>query len=315
MWRYILRRLLQTIILLVVVTIFTFVLVTQAPGGPAILLDPNMTPEQSEQMRRQLGLDRPVYIQYGRWLQQVVQGNLGVSYSVGRPVTELIRIHLPNTLILSAAALVLSLVVAIPAGIISASHRYTRIDHTVTFASFFGISIPVFWYGLILIMIFSINLRWFPSGGMRDLQGQSGFLDVAHHLVLPAIVLATANMAQLARYTRSAMISVLTEDYIRTAASKGLAQRIILYRHAFKNAMIPVLTATGLELPRLVGGAAVTETVFAWPGMGSLMVQAAFGRDYPTIMGITLVVSLVVVISTLLVDILYVYVDPRIRYT
>jgi peptide/nickel transport system permease protein len=315
MWRYILRRLLQTIILLVVVTIFTFVLVTQAPGGPAILLDPNMTPEQSEQMRRQLGLDQPVYIQYGRWLQQVIQGNLGVSYSVGRPVTELIRIHLPNTLILSAAALVLSLVVAIPAGIISASRRYTRIDHTVTFASFFGISIPVFWYGLILIMIFSINLRWFPSGGMRDLQGQSGFLDVAHHLVLPAIVLATANMAQLARYTRSAMISVLTEDYIRTAASKGLAQRIILYRHAFKNAMIPVLTATGLELPRLVGGAAVTETVFAWPGMGSLMVQAAFGRDYPTIMGITLVVSLVVVISTLLVDILYVYVDPRIRYT
>jgi peptide/nickel transport system permease protein len=315
MGRYVVGRLIQTAILVLVVTMLTFLLVTQAPGGPAILLDPNMTPEQSAQMRETLGLDEPVYVQYWRWLGEVAQGNLGTSYSVGQPVMELIKSNLPNTLLLSATALVLSILLAIPAGIISASRRYSAIDHSVTFASFFGISVPVFWYGLILILIFSIKLEWLPSGGMRDLTASdSGPLDVAKHLILPAIVLATANIAQLARYTRSAMVSVLTEDYIRTARSKGLTERLVLYRHALRNALIPVITATGLLIPRLVGGAAVTETVFAWPGMGSLAVRAAFARDYPTIMGITLVISLVVILTTLVVDILYVYVDPRIRY-
>ncbi len=300
---------------MLVVTILTFLLLTQAPGGPAILLDPNMTPEQTEQLRRQLGLDQPVYVQYWRWLGQIVQGNLGTSYSVGQPVLDLIKSNLPNTLLLSGAALLLSITLAIPAGIISAARRYSAIDHSVTFASFFGISVPVFWYGLILILIFSINLGWLPSGGMRDLTGESsGTLDVVKHLIMPAIVLATANVAQLARYTRSSMVSVLGEDYIRTARSKGLREQIVLYRHALRNALIPIITATGLLIPRLVGGAAVTETVFAWPGMGALMVRAAFARDYPTIMGITLVISFVVILTTLVVDIIYVYVDPRIRY-
>jgi peptide/nickel transport system permease protein len=217
-------------------------------------------------------------------------------------------------LLLSATALVLSIGLAIPAGIISAARRYSFLDNLVTFASFFGISMPVFWYGLILILLFSINLGWLPSGGMRNLEGTSGPLDVAKHLIMPAIVLATANIAQLARYTRSAMVTVLNEDYIRTARSKGLGEQVILYRHALRNAMIPVLTAAGLLVPRLVGGAAVTETVFAWPGMGSLAVRSAFARDYPTIMGITLVVSLVVIVTTLIVDLLYVYADPRIRF-
>jgi peptide/nickel transport system permease protein len=230
-------------------------------------------------------------------------------------VLDLIKSNLPNTLLLSGAALLLSITLAIPAGIISAARRYSAIDHSVTFASFFGISVPVFWYGLILILIFSINLGWLPSGGMRDLTGESsGTLDVVKHLIMPAIVLATANVAQLARYTRSSMVSVLGEDYIRTARSKGLREQIVLYRHALRNALIPIITATGLLIPRLVGGAAVTETVFAWPGMGALMVRAAFARDYPTIMGITLVISFVVILTTLVVDIIYVYVDPRIRY-
>lgn len=315
MGRYVAGRLAQTAILMLVVTVLTFILLTQAPGGPAVLLDPNMTPEQSEQLRRQLGLDQPVYIQYWRWLGEIAQGNFGTSYSVGQPVINLIKSNLPNTLLLSGTALFLSIVLAIPAGIISAARRYSAIDHSVTFASFFGISIPVFWYGLILILIFSINLGWLPSGGMRDLTGESsGPLDVIKHLILPAIVLATANVAQLARYTRSSMVSVLGEDYIRTARSKGLREQTILYRHALRNSLIPIITATGLLVPRLVGGAAVTETVFAWPGMGSLMVRAAFARDYPTIMGITLVISLVVILTTLVVDIVYVYVDPRIRY-
>lgn len=315
MGRYILGRLIQTAILVLVVTLLTFLLVTQAPGGPAILLDPNMTPEQAAQMREQLGLDDPFYVQYWRWLGEVSRGNLGTSYSVGQPVLDLIKSNLPNTLLLSSTALALSILFAIPAGIISASRRNSAVDHSVTFASFFGISVPVFWYGLILILIFSIKLEWLPSGGMRDLtRPDSGALDVIKHLILPAIVLATANIAQLARYTRSAMVSVLTEDYIRTARSKGLSERIVLYRHALRNALIPVITATGLMVPRLVGGAAVTETVFAWPGMGALAVRAAFARDYPTIMGITLVISLIVILTTLVIDLLYVYVDPRIRY-
>lgn len=314
MGRYVVGRLAQTVVLMVVVTLLTFLLITQAPGGPAILLDPNMTPEQTAQLREALGLDQPFYIQYWRWLGQIVQGNFGTSYSVGQPVLDLIKSNLPNTLLLSATALILSVLLAIPAGIISAARRYSAIDHSVTFASFFGISVPVFWYGLILILIFSINLSWLPSGGMRDLEGQSGMIDVIKHLIMPAIVLATANIAQLARYTRSAMVSVLNEDYIRTARSKGLREQIVLYRHALRNALIPVITATGLLIPRLVGGAAVTETVFAWPGMGALAVRSAFARDYPTIMGITLVVSLVVILTTLIVDILYVYADPRIRF-
>lgn len=314
MGSYVLGRLVQTGLLIVVVTLLTFLLITQAPGGPAILLDPNMSPEQAAELRRALGLDEPFHIQYWRWLGQIVRGNLGTSYSIGQPVLDLIKSVLPNTLLLSATALVLSIGLAIPAGIISAARRYSFTDHLVTFASFFGISMPVFWYGLILILVFSINLGWLPSGGMRNLEGASGPLDVAKHLIMPAIVLATANIAQLARYTRSAMVTVLNEDYIRTARSKGLGEQVILYRHALRNAMIPVLTAAGLLVPRLVGGAAVTETVFAWPGMGSLAVRSAFARDYPTIMGITLVVSLVVIVTTLIVDLLYVYADPRIRF-
>lgn len=315
MGRYVVGRLIQTVILVLVVTMLTFLLVTQAPGGPAILLDPNMTPEQAARMREQLGLDDPVYVQYWRWINEVATGNLGTSYSVGQPVMDLIRSNLPNTLLLSATALALSILFAIPAGVISAARRNSPVDHLVTFTSFFGISVPVFWYGLILILIFSIKLEWLPSGGMRDLTApSSGPLDVIKHLILPGIVLATANVAQLARYTRSAMVSVLTEDYIRTARSKGLSERMVLYRHALRNALIPVVTATGLLIPRLVGGAAVTETVFAWPGMGALAVRSAFARDYPTIMGITLVISLIVILTTLVVDLLYVYIDPRIRY-
>ncbi|MBM3450899.1 MAG: ABC transporter permease [Armatimonadetes bacterium] len=314
MAKYLVRRLGQTVILMIVVTMATFLLMTAAPGGPSILLDPNMTAEQVAQMKRLLGLDQPIWKQYTIWMWRVVGGNLGASFSAGTPVAELIGHHLPNTLLLSGAAMLLSTLAAIPAGILSATRRHSRLDQVVTFASFFGISMPVFWYGLMLIVLFAIRLPWLPPGGMRDLQGPSGPLDVALHLVLPAIVLATANIAQLARYTRSSMISVMGEDYIRTARSKGVGARSLLYRHALKNVMIPIVTVTGLLLPRLVGGAAITETVFNWPGMGSLAVRAAFERDYPTIMGVTLVISVVVVLSNLIVDVLYVYLDPRIRY-
>ncbi len=286
----------------------------QAPGGPSILLDRNMSAEDMARMRTILGLDQPLHVQYARWLVQVARGNLGTSYQAGLPVTEIVGQMLPNTLALSAAALLLSLAVAIPAGIVSAARPYTTLDHTVTFLCFFGISIPVFWYGLMLIVLFSIALGWLPPGGMYTIGAPRTALDLLRHLLLPAVVLGTANMALFARYTRSSTMAVMRQDYVRTARSKGLAERTVLYRHAFRNALITVVTVVALQLPRLVGGAAITETVFAWPGMGSLAVRAAFERDYPMIMGITLVISVVVAASNLLVDLVYVYLDPRIRY-
>jgi peptide/nickel transport system permease protein len=311
---YLVRRLLQTGVLLLVVSLVVFTLVTQAPGGPAILLDRNMAPEDIARMRALLGLDEPLPVQYVRWLGQVLTGNLGVSYQAGVPVLEIIGQMLPNTLLLSAAALVLTIVVAVPAGVISAARPYSATDHGVTFLALFGISVPTFWFGLMLIVLFSVALGWLPPGGMRTIGAPPSLLDLARHLVLPAIVLGSANMALIARYTRSATLAVLREDYVRTARAKGVSERDVLYRHALRNALLTVVTVVGLQLPRLVGGAAITETVFAWPGMGSLAVRAAFERDYPMIMGITLVISAVVAASSLLVDMLYVWIDPRIRY-
>jgi peptide/nickel transport system permease protein len=299
MLRYLIRRLIQTAALLLVVSVVVFALVLQAPGGPSILLDRNMGAEEMARMRSLLGLDQPLHVQYARWLGQVLGGNLGISYQAGLPVLEIIGQMLPNTLMLSAAALALSLVVAIPAGVVSAARPYTTLDHAVTFLCFFGISIPVFWYGLMLIVLFSVVLSWLPPGGMYTIGGPRTLVDLGRHLLLPAVVLGTANMALFARYTRSSVMAVLRQDYIRTARAKGL---------------ITIVTVVALQVPRLVGGAAITETVFAWPGMGSLAVRAAFERDYPMIMGITLVISTVVAASNLLVDLVYVYLDPRIRY-
>lgn len=314
MLKYLARRIVQTAALLLIVSVVVFALVTQAPGGPSILLDRNMGADEVARMRAILGLDQPLHVQYIRWLSQILRGNLGISYQAGLPVLEIIGQMLPNTLLLSAAALVLSLIVAIPTGVISAARPYTAVDHTVTFLSFFGISIPTFWFGLMLIVIFSIVLGWLPPGGMRTIGGDRSVIDIGRHLIMPAVVLGAANMALIARYTRSSTMAVLRADYVRTARSKGLANHTVLYRHALRNALLTIVTVVGLQLPRLVGGAAITETVFAWPGMGSLAVRAAFERDYPMIMGITLVISFVVAVSSLLVDLVYVYIDPRIRY-
>ncbi len=314
MFHYLIRRLLQTAALLLVVSVVVFALILQAPGGPSILLDRNMSAAEIARMRAILGLDQPLHIQYIRWLGQVLHGNFGTSYQAGLPVLEIIGQMLPNTLILSAAALGLSLIVAIPAGVVSAARPYTSLDHGVTLLCFFGISIPTFWYGLMLIVLFAIVLGWLPPGGMQTIGEPRTWLDLGQHLILPAVVLGTANMALFARYTRSSTMAVLRADYVRTARSKGLGERTVLYRHAFRNALITIVTVVGLQVPRLVGGAAITETVFAWPGMGSLAVRAAFERDYPMIMGITLVISFVVAASNLLVDLVYVVLDPRIRY-
>ncbi len=310
---YVLRRLLESIALILVITVFTFVLISSAPGGPSILLDPNMSPEDAARLREVYGLDRPVHEQYILWLWQVLQGNLGFSLGVGRSVSELISSALPATLLLSGAALLFAVLVAIPLGILAAVNRNSWIDQTVTVVSFFGLSLPVFWYGLMLIIFFSVVLDWLPAGGMYT-PGQESFVDLIKHLLLPTLTLGTVNMAQLVRYTRSSMIGVLRQDYVRTARSKGIAETAVIYRHAFRTALVPVVTLLGLLIPRLVGGAAVTESVFSWPGMGRLAVSAAFNRDYPTIMGITLIISVIVIISNLIVDLLYARLDPRVSY-
>jgi peptide/nickel transport system permease protein len=310
---YITRRIVESVLLILVITIFTFVLIHSAPGGPSILLDPNMSPQDTARLREVYGLDQPVHVQYLRWLWQVFQGNFGFSLGVGRPVSQLIMTALPATLILSGTALLVAIVIAIPIGILAAVYRDTWFDQLITMVSFFGLSLPVFWYGLMLIIFFAVMLPWLPAGGMYT-PGQESFPDLLAHLILPVITLATVNMAQLVRYTRSAMIGVLRQDYVRTAHSKGVSQLAVVSLHAFRTALIPVVTLLGLLIPRLVGGAAVTESVFSWPGMGRLAVAAAFRQDYPTIMGITLLISIVVVVSNLIVDLLYARLDPRVSY-
>jgi len=311
---YIVRRLLQTVILLFVVTLAVFVLIQAAPGGPSILVDPNMSEEDAQLLRKAMGLDEPVHIQYVRWLMRLARGDLGQSYDVGRPVTELIFQKMPATMLLAGAALLFAVGLGVPLGVISAVKRYTVADYAVTTVSFFGLSVPVFWYGLMLIILFSVKLQILPAGGMYDLGKAVTAWEILKHLIMPAVVLGTVNMAQITRYTRSSFLTVLRQDYVRTARAKGLRETWVLYKHALRNALIPVVTIIGLILPRFLGGAAVTETVFTWPGLGSLAIAAAYNRDYPTIMGVSLIVSFLAIFSNLLVDILYSVIDPRVKY-
>jgi peptide/nickel transport system permease protein len=305
---------LQAVVLLFIVSIVTFVLIHSAPGGPSLLANPELTRSEIESMSQNLGLNDPLPVQYYHWLSHVLRGDLGTSYGTSGAVSSLLLDRLPNTLILTGGALLISIVVAIPLGVICAVRRNSIIDRAVTAFSFVGISVPVFWLGIMLIIIFAVQWRILPAGGMYDLD-RDGFsiTDRASHLLLPMRVLMTANLASLVRYTRSGMITVLSEDYIRTARAKGLANQRVIFSHALRNALVPVITVIGVSLPNAVSGAAITETVFAWPGMGLLAVNAANTRDYPVVLGATLTVAVVVVVSSLVTDLIYAYIDPRIR--
>jgi peptide/nickel transport system permease protein len=310
---YSIRRLIQAVVLLFIVSIVTFALIHSAPGGPAILANPDLSREQIDQMSDQLGLNDPLPVQYGRWMGNVLQGDFGVSYNSIEPVINLIGARLPNTLLLAGTALLISIVIAIPLGIVSAIRRNSLLDRLVTSFTFFGISIPVFWLGIMLVVLFSVQLRWLPAGGMSTLGEEFSLRDRIEHMILPVFVLTIANLAELTRYTRSGMITVLGEEYIRTARAKGLSQKSIIVVHALRNALIPVITIIGVLLPRAVSGAAITEAVFSWPGMGSLAVEAATTRDYPVVLATTLTVAVVVVLSSLLTDLAYGFLDPRVR--
>lgn len=313
MQRYLIGRVGQALGVLFVVSIVTFVLIHSAPGGPAILLQGDLTQEQIRERMADLGLNDPLPVQYARWLGNLLQGQLGRSLSQGVPVGTLIAERLPATLLLSGAALLLTLAVGLPLGVLSAIKRNGVVDVLVTGVAFFGMSVPVFWLGILLILLFSVQLGMLPSAGMYSLDQPFSLGDRLRYLVMPTVVLATANMAQITRYTSSSVLAVLAEDYVRTAHAKGLAGRVVLTRHALRAALIPVITIVGVMLPRLVTGAAITEAIFAWPGMGRLAVDAAVQRDYPLVMGITLIVSAVVIASNLVVDMVYGWADPRIR--
>jgi len=309
---YVLRRLVQGVAVLFVVSVVIFVIIHQAPGGPALLNHPDVDPQVAREMRTLLGLDDPLAVQYGRWLRNALGGNLGRSYQHSLPTGRLLGDRIPNTLLLSGVALLVAVVLAVPLGTISAVYRYSWLDYLATITAFAGVSIPVFWLAILMIIVFSVQLGWLPSSGMVTVGAPFSLGDLLRHLVMPALVLATFPLAQLTRYVRSSMVDVLAQDYIRTARAKGLPELTLLGRHALRNALIPMVTVLGVLTPRLLGGAVITETVFAWPGLGRLAVDAAVTRDYPVILGVTLLVSAVVVVSNLITDLLYGVIDPRI---
>jgi peptide/nickel transport system permease protein len=299
-------------LVIVFASALTFFFVNLAPGGPASVMRFDVTAEQREALIKRMGLDRPVVERYAVWVSGAVRGDLGTSLLTDEPVTQRIGERLPNTLTLAVAALVLSVALGIPIGLVQALRRGSPLDHFLSLVSAIGLSVPVFWLGIVMILIFAVSLRVLPSAGVTGI-AEDTLLDRSRHLILPATVLATTVLPTVVRFMRSAAMDVLHEDYIRTAASKGLAPRVVLTRHVLRNALIPVVSAIGALVPRLLGGTVVTESVFSWPGMGRLALEAAQGRDYPLITGLTVIVAAIAVATTLLVDLAYTRIDPRIR--
>jgi len=313
---YAARRILQMVPLLLGISIVLFAVIQAAPGGPeGALLESGrfIDPEVIEAYRVRLGVDQPVHVQYARWLGAAVQGDLGVSFSTTRPVAEMILERLPATLELMGAAFLLAAVLAFGLGTLSAVRQYSWFDHLGTGVSFLGIAMPVFWFGLILQLVFGVWLGWLPVAGTGTV-GATSLGDHLLHLVLPALVLSFRYVAGWSRYLRSSLLQALRADYIRTARAMGLPERVVVGVHALRNALIPVVSIMALNLAGLFSGAVITETIFAWPGIGRMFVQAMFARDYPLLMGILLLGSLMVVVFNLVADLAYGFLDPRIRY-
>jgi len=315
MHRYLLRRLLIAVPILFGITVLSYFIMSLTPGDAVqMLISPTISQADIEIRRRALGLDQPVHVRYFRWLNELAHGNLGYSFSSGAPVTKRVGERVVPTLTLTATALALSYLIAVPIGVLVATRRYSWIDYVATFFAFLGISLPTFFLGLAGIYIFALRVHWLPVGGTITLGTDGGFLDMVHHLILPASVLAVAGAGALTRYVRSSMLEVLGQDYVRTARAKGLAEALVRRKHALRNALLPVITLAGLQIPALLAGAVITEQVFEWPGMGRLTIEAINQRDYPVLMGITLVTAVLVAVGNLLADLAYAYVDPRIHY-
>lgn len=326
MTRYIVRRLLQLIPIMWLISVIVFVLLQLTPGDPAAALEdnPNITAEDRARYEEQLGLNDPLHIKYFKWSSNILQGNWGISIATKRPVLEEIGSRLPNTLRLMIAAQIVTLLIAIPLGILSAVKQYSFFDHIATSFAFIGQSIPIFWFGLLLIMIFSLTLKTadggplLPGGGMYDLRlyddATAPLSNRLRHMILPVIMLSMAGLGSYTRYTRGSMLEVLRQDYLRTARSKGVRELKVVLVHAFKNAAIPVITILALDLPTMFGGALFTETIFSWPGMGRLFIRSAERSDYDLLMGIILINGFLILLFNLMADIVYAYLDPRVRY-
>ncbi|HEU0076306.1 MAG TPA: ABC transporter permease [Longimicrobiaceae bacterium] len=322
---YLVRRLLGAIPLLLGILTIIFFVVHLAPGDPtARFFNPNVSPEVIEQMRRNLGLDQPLHIQYGKWLWSFVRGDFGYSFGQMRPINEILPDVLWNTLQLTLISLVVIFVVGMLIGIVQAVRQYSLADNVLTFVALFFYSMPSFWFALMLILIFSLRAGqegWalqFPASGMTSIDyeymsGGAKLMDRLRHLMLPAIALGIGSAAGVARYMRGSMLEVIHQDYIRTARAKGLSERTVIFKHALRNALIPIITLLGLYLPFLLSGAVLVETIFAWPGMGRTIVEAILARDYPLVMATSFVIAAIVVLGNLLSDLLYAVVDPRIR--
>ena len=304
MGRFILRRFAMLIPVLVGVSLTAFLILHLAPGDPARLMaGVEASQEDVDMLRHKFGLDRPLPVQYAMFVKGLVTGEL-MSLRFESPAMEIILPKLKNTLILACASIVVAVVLGVTAGVLSATHRKSWIDYTATILSLFGISMPVFWWGLLLMLLFSVKLMWLPSGGMGTFR----------HIILPAVVLGTASTGIIARMTRSSMLDVLRQDYITTAAAKGLTRRLVVNRHALRNALIPTVTVVGLQFGQLLAGAVLTETVFTWPGIGRLLVTSILARDLPVVQATLVIIALLFVFVNLAVDILYAVLDPRIRY-
>lgn len=316
MGRYIIKRLLVAIVAFFGITVIAYCLASLMPGTPLDLLiqpDTRMSAEELAEIKHRMGLDKPLIIQYFYWLKNMLQGNFGTSYSQHRPVLELIWGRMGATLLLTLSSMALSLLIAIPLGMIAGYKSYSGWDYGSTIVSFVGQAAPNFFVALLLIYVFAVKLEWLPNANMYDAGSAGSLPELLRHLCLPCLTLAFQHIGIYTRHMRNSMVECLSDDYVRTARAKGLSEKVVLFKHTLRNALLPLVTQVGLCLSMLVGGAIVTEQVFSWPGMGTLMLKAIQGRDYPLIMGVTVVISCVVLVGNIAVDIIYRLLDPRIN--
>jgi peptide/nickel transport system permease protein len=316
MTTYIARRALQAGVLLLLVSLVSYGIMNVAPGGPlaVYLHNPQVTPGKIALLRHQLGLDRPWYVRYVTWLGGIVRGHWGYSYYTGRPVLAMIAERLPATLVLMFSAFVLAIALAFPLGVFAATHKYSWADNALSFGSFFAWAMPTFWFGLMLQLLFAVRFRLLPVAGMHEI-GVSSAGDLLRHLIMPATVLGVGSIASWSRYLRSSVLETLGQDYVRTARAKGMPRRRVLNRHVLRNSLIPIVTLMGLDLPVLFSGAVITESIFAWPGLGRLFLSALNNRDYPLQMAGLMISATLLILGNLLADLTYAALDPRIRYT
>ena len=323
MTTYAIRRILQTIPILFIISVLLFIMVRSAPGGPltAARRNPNISKEQIEAIEEKLGLNDPLPVQYSRWLGDMFKGDMGESIKFRRPVSEMINERIPNTLLLVGISFLVTLLIAIPIGIWSARKPYSPFDYVVTTVTFIGQSIPVYWLGLGLIVIFYVTLKnpisgepFFPVGGMNTRGKEGELLDTLWHLILPVTALSMGWVAWYSRFLRSSMLDILHEDYIRTAHAKGLRSWVVHYKHALSNAVLPLITLIALDLPSLFAGALFVETIFSWPGMGRLFWDAAKGRDYPVLLSVVMITAVLIIVCNILADLAYGWLNPQVKY-